>query len=176
MIRSALISAGVSETIASLPPEEIAKMIPGRMREFLEETRHGDLWVISPRISPAREIVIAYAVTISPRMRTAGLSLSKTIDSRFDREEKASVDAKIADNGILVFRIDDVGDHKKIQSVMEEVVATRTSLRAPTIYVSDVSIVGHTGRYGSHVCKFFGEFKKSLGLKSGLVARYRSLK
>ena len=176
MSRASLLSSGISETIASMPISEIEKPIHAKMREFLSETTPGDLWVIAPRISEIRERVLAYAVRRSGASASGGLSLSRLIDSRFDRDDKAVVDKIVGSEGVLIFRIDDVGDHKKIPSVIEEVIGVRSGARARTIYVSSVSIVNHSGRYGPHACRFFGEFKRSIALKSGLVVRFRAFK
>jgi len=171
--KRAFIAAGIPAAVASLPIEEIAASVPPMMGKFLTETRRGDVWVIAPRTSPMLEFVLAYALSLRADQFCSGISLSKTIDSRFDREAKGVVDAMVSSSSTLIFRIDDVGDHMKIQSVMEEVVGVRSANKASTIYVSDVSIVKHTGRYGIHVCRFFSEFNKSASLKSGLTVRHR---
>lgn len=171
--KRAFISAGIPAAVASLSVDDILKSLPAALVKFLTETRSGDLWVIAPRTSPSLEFVIAYGLTVRADQSASGTSLSKVIDSRFDRDLKGPVDAMVASSSTLVFRIDDVGDHKKIPSVMEEVVGVRSANRSSTIYVSDASIVKHTGRYGIHVCRFFSEFGRGVTLKSGLTVRYR---
>lgn len=173
--RSALLSAGLPLAIASADPAEISKSLPEALRLFLAEITSGDLWIIAPRISHLRHRMVAFAV-LSAAGRFGygtGLSLSRAIESRFDRDERAAVDHAVAQPAPMVFTIDDVGDHKKICSVIEEVVSHRRSCLAPTIYVSDLDVTKHTGRYGHGVCGFLSGFRKKLRVKDGPTACYR---
>lgn len=173
--RASLVSAGVPLAIAALTPEEIANSIPQQIRLFLSEITTGDLWIIAPRISHLRARMIAFSViAAAPRYgRASGLSLSKAIESRFDRDERAAVDHSVRQPNPMVFTIDDVGDHKKIMSVVEEVVASRRSCLGPTVYVSDLDVTKHTGRYGHGVCNFLAGFRKRIRVKDGPVVCYR---
>lgn len=153
--------------VASADPVDISKAIPERVRVFLREIRSGDLWIVSPRTHPLRDPMIAFAVIESEAAVASGLSLSRVIDSRFDRDDRLDVDRTIGTPCVLVFSIDDVGDHKKTPSVMDSVISGRVGTGFPTVYVTDVDIRKHVGRYGAGACGFFSSFRESIKIKNG---------
>lgn len=141
---------------------------------FLRDIRGDDVWIHGPVTDPCRE----YPAALCARMHVdsflsdgrsgqpvVGLKLSKLIESRFDRDDRERVDAMIARDTLLIFTIDNVGDHKKIPSVMDDLIVSRRGCPAPTLYLSDTNIAKLSGRYGPGVSGFFAlSFKPAMSL------------
>lgn len=171
--KAAMYAAGFHEAYASLSLQRLAQLIQPQAVQFLSEITAHDVWIHGPSTDQAREYLAAYiARSFSDRgmiegrreAPISGLKLSRLIDSRFDREDRDRVDAIIARGSVLIFTVDDVGDHKKIPSVMDDLIASRRGSSSPTLYLSQTNLVTASGRYGPGVSGFFGTFKAKMKL------------
>lgn len=171
--KAAMYAAGFHEAYARMPLCDLAKYVQPKAAQFLLETKLDDLWIHGPPTDQAREYLAAYiARSFSDDGMTdgrreppiSGLKLSRLIDSRFDRDDRDRVDAIIARSSMMVFTVDDVGDHKKIPSVMDDLIAARRGSISPTLYLSQANLAKASGRYGPGVSMFFESFKAKMKL------------
>jgi len=169
-------AAGFPEVYASIPVAKLAKYIPSKVAVFLHEIKTHDIWIHGSPTDQTREYVSAYIARsfaeagLSSAVREpslSGLKLSRLIDSRFDRDDRDLVDAIVSQNSVLVFTIDDVGDHKKIPSVMDDLISARRGSISPTLYLSQANLAKASGRYGSGASSFFESFKTKFRVGAG---------
>lgn len=169
-------SAGFHDVNASMSLAELSRFVPSKVALFLQEIKTHDVWIHGAPTDQAREYVAAYIArtfadgAMVPGFRDpalSGLKLSRLIDSRFDRDDREQVDLIIARNSMLVFTVDDVGDHKKIPSVMDDLIVARRGSLSPTLYLSHANLSRLSGRYGPGVSGFFDSFKLKFKIGSG---------
>lgn len=161
-------AAGFHEAYTDLTTRRLAEMILPKVAQYLCDIKDHDVWIHGAPTDSAREYTAAYIARsyaddqmVAGRRETplSGLKLSRLIDSRFDREDRERVDAVVARSSLLVFTVDDVGDHRKIPSVMDDLISARRGSLAPTLYLSQANLVRSSGRYGPGVSGFFSTFK-----------------
>lgn len=117
------------------------------------------LWLRGPSLGQRRASAVAWLLSyaVDQSLTAATITLSQSIDAKFDREDQQTWNETLRDTKVLVVIFDAAATGKMLPVIAERIVSARANMHAVTLFVSSDDLRALPGKYGAAVCGFFKE-------------------